>query len=81
MMEIGFKKLGDEWRWKGRRYVGGLLHGLAIGTLLGGILIGKHDIIDRWPAAFPLSFLGYFLLVWAGHKLVGKPDNRTKREG
>jgi hypothetical protein len=30
-MKIGFKEMLQQWRWQGRRYLGGLFHGLGFG--------------------------------------------------
>ena len=55
--ETGFGDLKKEWRWRGRRYLSGLLHGLLMGLVAG---VGIATAIDV-RARFPLVLVAYFV--------------------
>jgi len=61
-MKTGIVEMKHDLRWRGRRYWGGILGGIAIGCLVGyglGIKFGYHRAVV--PAAIVLSVIGAFV--------------------
>lgn len=74
-MKIGLDKL----KWRGRKYLGGLIHGLAIGCMLGIFLIAKFDFRENVFIS-SMMMAGMFILISLGHVVLGSPKGGSKTE-
>ena len=78
-MEIGFDKLKQQLKRRGRKYFGGLLHGLGlgflIGTYFGAHFSGNFDL--SWTFRMIL-FIGVAAIIILGHAVFGSPKKNEE---
>ena len=80
-MEIGLNKLKRQLKWRGRKYYGGLIRGLAIGFIIGAGLGAYFSYNIRMSWAFrSLLLAGAVVLSCLGHAVLGSPKKNNKEE-
>ena len=75
-MKTGFAEAGREfkrnWHWRGRRYWGGLMQGVAMGVFVGIAMSIGLDLKDSWSYHLVGIFLAITILNIVGNYVVGK---------
>jgi len=70
----------DKLKWRGRKYLGGLIHGLAIGVLIGIFLCTKYSpYFKKNFAWFAIIFISINSVMLLGHIVLGKPIKEIKQ--
>lgn len=74
-MELGLKELRlshlrTRFKWRGRRYAGGLMQGLGVGLILAAVLVRQGA---EGPAVVLCGLTLAFFLVAVGNIVVGRP--------
>ncbi|MDA3797854.1 MAG: hypothetical protein PF692_02110 [Kiritimatiellae bacterium] len=75
-MKIGLDKL----KWRGRKYLGGLIHGLAIGSMVGVYISVRLDLETKAFLVFPIMMIAVLVFVCLGHVVLGSPKKNKKKE-
>ena len=72
--ELRLTNLKNRFKWRGRRYLGGLMHGLALGLMLASLLVWRGV---EGPALCVFGLVLAFLSVVLGNAVVGRPPKRS----
>jgi hypothetical protein len=72
-MRTGYPEFLHEWRWRGRRYLGGLIFGLWVGIVLGVLLSRQLPVPDRSLWLFPLIMMASVVVGLVSRWISGPP--------